>query len=127
MKPAKETVQAPRAGQELRPASPRNKRTSHLALLKAEGRSLERDRKSAAHPANHLRAGPVPPLRESHSPGETLPAPLRAALSPLVGPRAIGEARLHTDDVAAAIARAHNAHAVTLGNDIYFAEGRYLP
>jgi hypothetical protein len=127
MKAAQQTVQAPKTAQEQRPAPPRKKHAPHLALLQGESHAQQPDRQPGAQPANHLRAGPVPPQRESRSSGETIPTPLQARLSPLVGPRAVNEARLHTGTVAAAVAHAHDAHAVTLGADIYFAEGRYRP
>jgi hypothetical protein len=50
-----------------------------------------------------------------------------ARLAPHVGGDAVRAARLHTDDNADLFAAAHDAHAVTLGDHIYFARGEYAP
>ena len=56
--------------------------------------------------------------------------PLDGALSEQLRP-ALGESlhdvRVHTDEGAAALARAVSAHAFTVGKDIFFASGEYRP
>jgi len=59
--------------------------------------------------------------------GAALPGDLAERFGPHVGGEAAGTARLHTDDSADLVAAAHHAHAVTLGDDIYFARGEYAP
>jgi len=61
------------------------------------------------------------------SSGMRLPADLAARLGPHVGGEAADAARLHTGDTADLVAAAHHAHAVTLGDEIYFAQGAYAP
>ncbi|WP_210206991.1 DUF4157 domain-containing protein [Methylobacterium currus] len=58
--------------------------------------------------------------------GEPMSATLRARLEPALG-SSLAAARLHTGPRADAVARAHEARAVTVGSDIYFAEGQYMP
>jgi hypothetical protein len=60
-------------------------------------------------------------LRMSGPPGRSRP------LAPHVGARAAGAARLHTDDVAALVAEAHHARALTVGADVYFGRGEDQP
>jgi hypothetical protein len=61
------------------------------------------------------------------STGERLSEELAARLGPHVGSAATRAARLHTDDTADLVAEAHHAHAVTLGDEVYFARGEYAP
>jgi len=58
--------------------------------------------------------------------GRPLDASTRASLEPHLG-RSLGQVRIHTGPEAAGAARALNAHAFTLGQDIAFAEGAYAP
>jgi cell division septation protein DedD len=58
--------------------------------------------------------------------GAPLPRELRAMLEPLAGAR-LDRVRVHTDRRAAATAEALDANAVTVGQDIFFGEGRYRP
>jgi hypothetical protein len=67
--------------------------------------------------------------------GSTLSDEQAARLAPHLGPdgdaaaamRTIRAARLHTDATAAEFAAAHQAHAVTVGTDIYFGRGELAP
>ena len=72
-------------------------------------------------------AGQVERVLGGSSASEGLPADLAARLSPHVTPEATGAARLHTDDAADLVASAHHARALTIGSDIYFARGEYVP
>jgi hypothetical protein len=58
--------------------------------------------------------------------GQPLPPPRRAAVTPHLG-AAAANARLHTDARAAASARAIGARAYTVGRDVVFAPGEYVP
>lgn len=58
--------------------------------------------------------------------GTPLDHGVASALSPAVGASLEG-VRVHTDTGAAALARAVQARAFTVGNDIYFARGEYRP
>jgi hypothetical protein len=71
--------------------------------------------------------GAVARLLGRSSSGDPLPGELAARLDPHVGGAAASAARLHTDDAADLIAAAHHAEAVTLGDEVYFARGRYAP
>ncbi|WP_238192474.1 eCIS core domain-containing protein [Methylobacterium frigidaeris] len=53
-------------------------------------------------------------------------AALRARLEPALG-SSLAAARIHTGPRADTVARAHEARAVTVSSDIYFAEGQYDP
>lgn len=59
-------------------------------------------------------------------PAERLPGDLREWLHPLVGPDA-DRVRLRRDERADEIARAHEADAVTVGEEIFFRTGRFRP
>ncbi len=61
-----------------------------------------------------------------HRPGHVLPAAARADMEARFG-HDFGGVRVHTDGAAAASARAYNAFAYTVGQDIVFAAGRYNP
>lgn len=58
--------------------------------------------------------------------GHPLDAASRAFMETRFG-RDLGGVRIHTDAAAARSARMLNAHAFTVGNDVYFAQGRYDP
>lgn len=60
------------------------------------------------------------------SSGFALPRGLEAAFAPIVGGD-LGSVRLHTDPAAQQASRAIGAEAFTLGQDIYFAPGRFNP
>jgi hypothetical protein len=60
------------------------------------------------------------------APGRPLDAPVRAFMEPRFG-RDFGHVRVHTDDRAAASARAVNARAYTVGRHLVFASGQYSP
>jgi hypothetical protein len=61
-----------------------------------------------------------------HSPGQPLDAITRERLEPRFN-RDFGHVRVHTDSAAAQSARAVNAHAYTLGQDVVFGAGQYEP
>lgn len=58
--------------------------------------------------------------------GRPLPADVRSRLRDVVG-RGADVLRVHDDDEADALARAHRADAVTVGRDVYFRAGRFRP
>lgn len=60
------------------------------------------------------------------SPGHALGAETRAAMEPPFG-RNFADVRVHDDARAAASARAVDAHAYTVGNDVVFGAGQYVP
>lgn len=74
---------------------------------------------------NHRFAGP--PVASQEPAGHPLPEPVRRNLAPVVGARAADAARVHTGRAAEAFAAENDAHAVTVGADIYFAAGQYRP
>lgn len=61
------------------------------------------------------------------SSGQALSAAVEDRLAPHVGPEVTSAARLHTDESADLLAAAHHAHAVTIGDRIYFASGQFAP
>jgi Domain of unknown function (DUF4157) len=58
--------------------------------------------------------------------GKPLERSVASTLSSSMG-TSLGDVRVHTDDGAAALARAVSARAFTVGNDIYFARNEYQP
>jgi hypothetical protein len=58
--------------------------------------------------------------------GESLPADLQAEMERELGV-SLANVRIHTDAVAARAAQALDAHAFTVGEDIYFAAGSFAP
>lgn len=83
--------------------------------------------------ASNLRAdadGPsqIPPVvgEVLNSPGEPLDDATRAFMEPRFGAD-FGSVRVHSDSAAAESARAVNAHAYTVGEQIVFDRGRYSP
>ncbi|MDT7543556.1 MAG: hypothetical protein QOE33_3460 [Acidobacteriota bacterium] len=58
--------------------------------------------------------------------GHPLPAPVRAFMEPRFG-QDFGGVRVHTDARAAESARAVNAHAYTVGDNVVFAHAQYAP
>ena len=71
-------------------------------------------------------ADPQQRLKAQAGLGPSIPAPLRAKLESQFG-QDLSAVRLHTDTEADALARDYRAEAFTVGNDIYFASGRYQP
>jgi len=68
---------------------------------------------------------------ESHIPslkggGQSLPESARAYFEPRFG-HDFSQVRVHTDTLAAESARAVNARAFTVGQDVVFGEGQYAP
>jgi hypothetical protein len=72
--------------------------------------------------------GSVPPVVHSvlASPGRPLDPPTRAFMEPRFG-HDFSQVRVHTDAQAAESARAVNAHAYTVGQDVVFGAGKYQP
>ena len=70
----------------------------------------------------------VPPIVHDvlRSPGRPLDAATRAFMEPRFG-HDFGRVRVHADEHAAESARAVNAMAYTVGNDVVFARGQYSP
>lgn len=64
--------------------------------------------------------------RAAATPGRPLPEELRRELEAALGVE-LGAVRLHTSADAGAAAKAINASAYTVGQDVYFADGRYDP
>src|SRR6266567_6187522 len=60
------------------------------------------------------------------SSGRPLGSEARSVFEPLLGVD-LSSVRVHTDALAAASARAIDAHAYTVGTDVVFATGRYQP
>ena len=69
---------------------------------------------------------PASVSRTVQSPGQALDTGTRAAMEPRFG-RDFSDVRVHTDTEAAESARAVNARAYTVGQDIAFASGQYQP
>jgi Domain of unknown function (DUF4157) len=57
--------------------------------------------------------------------GRPLERSVASALAPTMG--SVDDVRIHTDDGAAALARAVSARAFTVGSDVYFGRGQYKP
>src|SRR5262245_53254386 len=73
-----------------------------------------------------LQRAHVPPIAHNvlRAPGQPLDTTTRAFMEPRFG-RDFSQVRVHASTQAAESARAVNALAYTVGNDIAFAEGRY--
>ena len=69
---------------------------------------------------------PAAAARAADRGGQPLPGSLRSWFEPRFG-HGLGPVRLHTDSEAAAGARAVQARAYTIGNDIVFGAGEYQP
>lgn len=76
--------------------------------------------------ANGRRPGPVRGRAEGPADGRSLPADIRSRLRGVAG-RGVDILRVHDDDAADELARAHRADAVTVGHDVYFRQGRFTP
>ena len=57
---------------------------------------------------------------------QALPDGVRITMEARLGAR-FADVRLHTDSHAAQVAAAANAHALTIGADVYFGSGRFAP
>ena len=77
---------------------------------------------------NNAEPTAVPPIVHEvlRSPGQPLDAPTRAFFEPRLG-HDFSKVRVHTDARAAESARAVNALAYTVKQDIAFGEGQYAP
>ncbi len=91
------------------------------AECRKESRVLQRQAITHTRPA-------VPPIVHEvlHSPGQPLDAATRAFMEPRFG-HDFSHVRVHADAKAAESARAVNARAYTVGNDLVFGSGRYAP
>lgn len=65
-------------------------------------------------------------IAASQGTGRRLADDVSRSLEPAVG-TPLSDVRVHTDDHAAALARAVSARAFTVGSDIYFGSGEYNP
>jgi hypothetical protein len=65
-------------------------------------------------------------LKAGQGGGQPVPVEARRLFEPRFG-HDFGQVRLHTDSRAAGLAASLHASAFTLGNDVYFASGRYAP
>lgn len=87
-----------------------------LAIQRKESHGQPMRASSAAHSQiTSLRGG-----------GQPLPPSVRAFFEPRFG-RDFSRVRVHTDDLAAGTARAIQARAFTLGHDMVFSRGEYMP
>jgi hypothetical protein len=106
-------------------AAPFEVLVDHLAALPGpdDGRFARREAPVAesAWPAGES-AGHDEPA----PPGRALPSDVAARLRSVVGPGAEAM-RVHDDDAAHETAVAHRADAVTIGQDVYFRQGRFTP
>ncbi|WP_297157680.1 DUF4157 domain-containing protein, partial [Thermogemmatispora sp.] len=99
---------------------------------------MNRERKRQALPANAAlesetsRLAPMPEQLTATNPtasavaGEPLPEAVRAYMEPRFG-HDFSQVRIHADAEAAQAARALNARAYTVGQDIFFGQGEYAP
>jgi hypothetical protein len=89
---------------------------------KGEGDMLQRKASSQAHHSE------VPPIVHEvlRSPGQPLDAAMRAFFEPRFG-RDFSHVRVHTDTRAAESARSVDALAYTVGNNVVFGSGQYVP
>lgn len=110
-------------------------RAAPMAVQRSCGcAACERDDLLQRRPNGHAPvASPVPagPLAASigralRSPGQPLPLDTQAFMAERFG-RSFEHVRMHTDAVAAASARALDAHAYTLGQHVVFDAGQYRP
>jgi outer membrane protein OmpA-like peptidoglycan-associated protein len=84
-------------------------------------------RKKTSTPAASSEAAAPPTVQEAlRSPGRPLDAEVRAFMEPRFG-HDFSQVRLHSGAAAADSARALNAHAYTLGEDIVLASGKLAP
>src|SRR5262249_53177247 len=95
-----------------------------------EGAECRRDREPLRRGAasGHATTGAVPPIvgEVTRSAGQPLDPTTRAYMEPRFG-YDFSRVRVHTDSRAAASARAVNALAYTVGDDVVFAASRYDP
>src|ERR1041385_5790965 len=90
------------------------------AMVKPD--STQRLQRRAANPRGSAKAPPI--VHEVlRSPGQPLDASTRAFMEPRFG-RDFGDVRVHTDGKAAESARAVNARAYTVGNNVVFGAGQ---
>src|SRR5436309_2424225 len=77
---------------------------------------------------NHIKPSRVPPIVHDVlcSPGQSLDEATRASMESRLG-HDFSQVRVHTDTRAAKSARAVNALAYTVGQDVVFGTGRYAP
>ena len=102
-----------------------NTNLSEASLAEAQVRIDETLTWAEGHAAGHALEE-----RARSASGAPLPAELAGKLAPFLGPHgkeAARAARLHTDDTADQLASAHQAHAITIGDQIFFGRGAYAP
>jgi len=93
------------------------------AREKKEEEEMPVQRKAVSN-SQHPAASPI--IQDVlHSPGQPLDPATRAFMEPRFG-HDFSQVRVHTDSNAAESARAVNAHAFTLGQDVVFGDGQYV-
>ncbi|HEX5874954.1 MAG TPA: DUF4157 domain-containing protein, partial [Pyrinomonadaceae bacterium] len=97
-------------------------RRAAAAARQQTGQSIQRKAESEERPDE------LPEIVDDvlDSPGRPLDSATRAAMEPRFN-RDFGGVRVHTDSTAAQSARAVNAHAYTVGQDVVFGAGQYQP
>jgi Domain of unknown function (DUF4157) len=95
-----------------------NRSFSHLVARMREGEGLL--------PDGRVDASVEAAIAAARGNGRPLERSVSAHLEPALG-QSLRDVRVHTDDGAAALARAVSARAFTVGSDIFFAPGEYRP
>jgi hypothetical protein len=95
-----------------------NRSFSHLVARMREGEGLL--------PDGRVDASVEAAIAAARGRGRPLERSVSAQLEPGLG-QSLHDVRVHTDDGAAALARAVSARAFTVGSDIFFAPGEYRP
>src|SRR2546430_17395987 len=105
--------------------------SSHEAIKAQRQASAESDQKSSVLQRAAVNTTPVnavPPIVHDvlDSPGQALDAETRSLMEPRFG-HDFSQVRVHTDEKAAESAQAVNALAYTVGRDVVFGKGQYVP
>ncbi len=95
-----------------------NRSFSHLVARMREGDGLL--------PDGRVDASVEAAIAAAQGRGRPLERSVSAHLEPAIG-QSLDDVRVHTDQGAAALARAVSARAFTVGSDIFFAPGEYRP
>ena len=117
----------PEVAPPVRPRGPRAGKAEGAALWRAsERRAATLYRRAAGARTGHHDDPAVQEALARCGTGEALPAELRTRMERELGVP-LGRVRIHTDGVAAAAADAVDAEAFTVGEDVFFAAGRFDP
>lgn len=109
--------------------APRFARVEAGAAGPGDGAAAPAPGNGAAAPAPWESAFPLPAPEsafDTRAPGRGLPPAVRERLADHVG-AAAHALRVHEGEAADALARAHGADALSIGADVYFAQGQYRP